>query len=118
MKGDFRAALARAQSDYEFYVQLHRDPATALAGWSLDPDERATLLDPQRLAEALQRRRATGRPAITIKISGSHDWVNRAAPQREDEVSEMVAHEVAAVQRAENEDERRESTLRLIQLIG
>lgn len=118
MRNDFKAALARVQSDYAFYIQCASDPATALAEYSLSPAERATLSDPERLADALKR--GTDMLGITITISGKHDWINRAAPQRdkENELDELIAREVESIKQADNDDERDESTLRLIYLLG
>jgi hypothetical protein len=119
MRHDFKAALARVHSDYAFYVHCQSDPESALADYELSPEERSALSDPDRLADALQRGRDAMRfPSITIKISGTHDWVNRAAPQKEGEVDELIAREVASIKRADNDDERGQSTLRLIQLLG
>jgi hypothetical protein len=118
MRDDFKAALARVQSDYAFFIQCQSDPATALAVYSLSPEERATLSDPERLADSLKRGSDKRPRAITITISGTHDWINRAAPQEENEVAELIAREVESVKRADNDDERGESTLRLIQLLG
>jgi hypothetical protein len=116
MRDDFQAALARVQSDYDFYIRCQSNPATALADYALSPEERAALSDPDRLADLLNRRRAPR--GLTITISGTHDWVNRAAPQKEDPVDELIAQEVESVKQADNDDERRESALRLIHLIG
>lgn len=119
MQDDFKAALARVQSDYAFYVQCQSDPATALADYSLSPEERAALSDPERLADSLKRGSDMRLPTITIKISGTHDWVNRAAPQKkQNQVDQLIAREVESVKRAENDDEREESTRRLMQLLG
>jgi hypothetical protein len=113
MRDDFKVTLARVQSDYAFYIRCESDPATALADYSLSAEERATLSDPERLADALKRA-----SDISITISGTHDWINRAAPEKENEVDELIAREVESVKRADNDDERGESTLRLIQLLG
>ena len=119
MRDDFKAALARVQGDYDFYVRCQTDPATALADYSLSPQECATLSDPERLAEALTPGSEMALPRITITISGKHDWVNRAAPTKQnDEVDELIAREVESLTRADSDDERDESALRLIQLLG
>jgi hypothetical protein len=117
MRDDFDAALARVQSDYAFYVQCQSDPATALTDYSLTSEERAALSDPERLADALKRGSDMARPSITIKISGTHDWVNRASPTKR-VADELIAQQVESVKNADNDDEREESTLRLIQLLG
>jgi hypothetical protein len=119
MANDFKAALARVQSDYAFYIQCQSDPATALADYALTTDERDALSDPEQLADALKRGSEAMRlPSITIKISGSHDWVNRAAIHNEEQFDDLIAREVEAVLSAENDDERDQSTLRLMQLLG
>ena len=118
MANDFRSALARTQGDYDFYVQCHTDPRTALAGYELTADERATLTDPDRLAESLRPGGILLRlPTITITISGSHDWVNVSAP-KSGNTSQMVALAAEAVRRATGAKAREESALRLIQAIG
>ncbi len=118
MRDDFKAALARVQSDYAFYIQCQSDPAMALADYSLSTEERATLSDPEKLASALKRGGDNRLPSITIKISGTHDWVNRTPPKKKSEVRGLIDRQVEAVKRAANDQEREESTLRLIQLIG
>lgn len=80
MLDDFKRALARVQSDYDFYVECQASPATALTGYDLSPEERSTLLDPEQLAAALEKGIGVHKlPPITIKICGTHDWINRAA---------------------------------------
>ncbi|MGW1957569.1 hypothetical protein ACWCPI_33260 [Streptomyces sp. NPDC001920] len=118
MRHGFKAAIARVQHDYAFYIHCQSDPETALASYSLSPEEQATFRDPQRLADALQQ--GSSMRSITIKISGTHDWINRAeahAPKQE-VVAELIAHEVESIRLAGNDDERRESTLRLVRLVG
>jgi|SRR3954471_19919154 hypothetical protein len=115
MRKNFKAALARVQSDYGFYIQCQSDPESALAGYSLSPEERATLGDATLLAEFLRR----GSRSISITISGTHDWVNSAAPDRKKDVDELIAREVESVRQAGDDDEARaESALRLVQLLG
>lgn len=118
MGRDFKGALDRVQRDYAFYIDCQLDPATALADYSLSSEEQATFRDPQRLTDALQERSSMRLPTITIKISGTHDWINRAAAVKQEDVTEMIAREVESVRRADNDEERRESTLRLLRLIG
>ena len=118
MGEDFKDALARIQSDYEFYIQCQLDPQVALIGYSLTSEEREALADPEALTAALTRGADLLRPSITIKISGTHDWVN-AAPQKESETDELaIASQVEAVKAARSEEQREESTLHLIQLMG
>jgi len=122
MRDDFKVVLARVQSDYSFYIQCQSDPAAALADYTLSPEERATLSDPEGLADALKRGSGIRMlPSITIKISGTHDWINpspRPKRREDDDVDELIAREVESVKRADSEDERGEATLRLIQLLG
>ncbi|MEV7739172.1 hypothetical protein AB0O75_45305 [Streptomyces sp. NPDC088921] len=118
MKRDFKAAIARVQHDYAFYIQCQSDPETALADYSLSLEEQAAFRDPQMLADALQQ--GTSMRSIVIKISGTHDWINRAEAQapKQEVVSELIAHEVESIRLAGNDDERRESALRLVRLVG
>jgi len=121
MLEDFKRALARVQSDYGFYIDCQTNPAAALTDYDLTADERATLSDPSKLGDVLMR--GTGvvnlRPSITIKISGTHDWVNRAAAPSDKPANEArVADEVQTLQRAQTADERRQSAFRLMGLIG
>jgi len=119
MQDDFKAALARVQSDYAFYIQCQSDPSSALEDYALTAEERAMLSDPERLAELLRPGGDLRPPsAISITISGTHDWVNRAAPRRKNQASDLVAGEVENVMQAGNDDERDEATLRLIRLLG
>lgn len=118
MPDGFRSALARTQSDYDFYVRCQTNPGRALAQYSLTADERATLTDPDRLAESLKPGGMLRLPTITITISGSHDWVNVAAPKGPDQTSQMVARAVDQVRRAVGIEAREESALRLVQLVG
>jgi hypothetical protein len=120
---DFKRALARVQSDYGFYIDCQANPAVALAGYQLSPDERATLTDPGKLGDLLMR--GIGilnlRPSITVTIKGKHDWVNRAAAAEAAGAGEretLVATEVDAIRRAQTNDERTGSIVRLLELIG
>jgi len=120
---DFKRALARVQSDYGFYIDCQANPAVALAGYDLSADERLTLGNPEKLADVLKRGIGVYRlPPITIKICGTHDWVNRAASMEaamEDGGREAkVATEVAAIRRASTDDERTGAVVRLMELIG
>lgn len=122
MLEDFKQALARVQGDYAFYIDCQANPAVALAGYDLTPDERSILSDPARLADVLMR--GVGivnlRP-ITVTISGKHDWVNRAP--RKMSVTETggdarVAGEVETITRARTDEERTGAAVRLMELIG
>jgi hypothetical protein len=122
MLDDFKLALGRVQSDYGFYIDCQANPAVALAGYDLSTDERSTLTDPRRLGDMLMRGGGVLnlRPSITVKISGSHDWVNRAAvgsPADADRGT-SVAAEVDAIRRAGTREERTGATVRLMELIG
>lgn len=118
MSEDFKRALARIQTDYSFYIDCQTNPAVALAGYDLSPDERSTLMDPEKLADMLVR-------GITITISGKHDWVNRAAPEKPEKKAReqadrdaSVATEVEAIKQARTDDERTRATVRLMELVG
>ena len=108
MLDDFKRALARVQSDYGFYIDCQANPAVALAGYDLSADERSALSDPVKLAGVL--RGGIGvEPApepITIKISGSHDWVNRARAKKttmaDVDLDAKVATEVEAIRQGEH----------------
>jgi hypothetical protein len=117
MAKDFKRALARVQRDYDFYVDCQLNPGEALKDYDLSPDERATLTDPEKLADALR----TG-VGIRITISGTHDWVNRAArssaSMAEPDHDRKVADEVKAVREAGSDEERTEAAVRLMELIG
>lgn len=117
MAKDFKRALARVQRDYDFYVDCQVNPGEALKDYDLSRDERATLTDPEKLAEALR----TG-VGVKITISGTHDWVNRT-PRKSASIAEpdhdrKVADEVKAVRGAGSDEERTEAAVRLMDLIG
>jgi hypothetical protein len=120
---DFKRALARVQADYGFYVDCQTNPTVALAGYDLSPDERSALSDPVKLADVLNRGIGISRiPSITVKISGSHDWVNRAAPKKnameKAERDAKVATEVKAIKKASTDEERTGAVVRLMALVG
>jgi hypothetical protein len=120
---DFKRALARVQSDYGFYIDCQANPALALAGYDLSPDERSALSDPVKLADVLKRGVGISRlRPITVKISGKHDWVNRAVlvdPATENADREAkVGLEVEAIKRASTDDERSDAVVRLMGLVG
>ncbi|MGA7135548.1 MAG: hypothetical protein WBZ15_25000 [Mycobacterium sp.] len=114
MQESFKAALARVQSDYDFYVGCQIDPDKTLADYDLSPDERSALSDPEKLADVLKPRGW----GITIKISGSHDWVNRTGPKKPNPKQEHIRREVEAIELAGTEKERTEAAVRLMELIG
>ena len=124
MLEDFKRALARVQSDYGFYIDCQTNPAVALAGYDLSPDERSTLIDSEKLGDMLIR--GVGvlnlRPSITVKISGTHDWVNRAGPKKTKmekvDRDAKIATEVEAIKRASTDDERTGAAVRLMELVG
>jgi hypothetical protein len=117
---DFTRALARVQSDYDFYVECHANPADALAGYDLTEDERSTLTDPVKLADVLKGGVGANRlRPITVTVKGKHDWVNRlASPNRPEATAGAVAREVDAVRRAGTHDGRVQAAVRLMGLIG
>lgn len=118
MLDSFKAALARIQSDYEFYIGCQTDPASTLAEYDLSPHEWSALTDPGELARMLQEDlRPRNIPSITVKISGRHDWVNRT-PKKKQQGQERVVLEVAAVKAASSDDERKKAALKLIERIG
>ena len=95
----------------------------ALAGYDLSPDERTALTDPAKLAAVLTGGIGIARlPSITIKISGSHDWVNRSGPTKKSMADvgrdATVVTQVEAIKRARTEEERTGAVLRLMELIG
>jgi hypothetical protein len=117
MLDSFKAALARVQSDYEFYIGCQTDPASTLAGYDLSPEERSALTDPGQLARVLNEDlRPRNIPSITVKISGRHDWVNRTPKTQPRQ--ERVVHEVAAIKAASSDKERSQAALKLIERIG
>jgi hypothetical protein len=123
MLPDFKRVLARVQSDYAFYIGCQTNPAVALAGYDLTADERSALSDPIKLADILKRGvGSTSRlPSITVKISGSHDWVNRAVATDRggaDAYATEIASEVTAIRSAADDAERTEAAVRLMDLIG
>lgn len=117
MLDSFKAALARIQSDYEFYIGCQTDPASTLAGYDLSPQERSSLNDPDQLARMLDEDlRPRNIPSITVKISGRHDWVNRAPKKQLRQ--QRVVHEVAAIKAASSDEERTQAALKLVERIG
>jgi hypothetical protein len=116
---DFKRALARVQSDFNFYIGCQMNPAVALEGYSLSADELATLTSPQQLSEVLAP--GLGISQLKITISGTHDWVNRARmealPDKADQDSKIVL-EVDAIKRAGTDGERTRAAVRLMELIG
>jgi hypothetical protein len=95
----------------------------ALAGYDLSPDERSALVDPEKLAGLLRGGIGVARlPSLTIKISGTHDWVNRTRPKKTlmeaDDHDAKVATEVDAITKASTDEERTGAVVRLMELIG
>lgn len=120
MLEDFKRALGRVQTDYEFYVQCQTAPAVALAGYDLSRDERAALSDPAMLAEVFEHGIGIDQLRFTITISGRHDWVNRAPrrPRVSGDDDTTIAKAVADVKDARASDERAQAVLRLMEEIG
>ena len=102
---DFTAVLDRVQGDYAFYVQVQTDPDGALAEYNLTEGERAALTNPKLLTDALENALPW---SITIKISGRHDWVNRAK-KRPPKRTTQIRHAAQLVLGAENATARRAS---------
>lgn len=126
MLEDFKKALARVQSDYGFYIGCQINPTLALAGYDLSPDERSALSDPESLADMLKRGIGiTQLRPITVKISGKHDWINRAVPvnlemaaiEKADRDAK-VALQVESIKQARTDDDRTRATVGLMELIG
>lgn len=121
MLEDFKRALTRVQSDYQFYIDCQTQPAFALAGYDLSADERSTLSDPVKLAEVLKGGVVSGLRGITVTISGKHDWVNRAASMTATEETDReakVVREVEAITQANTDEDRTEAAVRLMEQIG
>ena len=119
MLDDFKSALARVQRDFGFYIGCQTNPAAALAGYDLTPDERRAFVDPDALAGMLRGGIDVSRLKITI--SGTHDWINRAAvatPAVAADHDAKVASEVGAIRSAGSERERTGAVLRLLELLG
>ena len=117
MLDSFKSALARIQSDYEFYIGCQTDPVSTLADYDLSPEERSALTDPGQLDRMLKEDlRPRNIPSITVKISGRHDWVNRTPKKQA--MHEPVVFEVAAIKAASTEEERTRAALKLIERIG
>jgi hypothetical protein len=121
---DFKRALARVQTDYGFYVGCQTNPAVTLAGYDLTAEERSALLDPGKLADMLMRgvEALKLRAALTITISGTHDWVNSAAAKTPDlsrlDRDSGIATEVEAIKQASEDDERTKAAVRLMELLS
>jgi hypothetical protein len=122
MLDDFRRALARVQSDYDFYIDCQANPVVALAGYDLSANERSALIDPEKLAHLLEQAGGVKFPPLTITICGRHDWVNRAVPlnevMKDTDRDAHVASEVDAIRRASTGEERTDAIVRLMELIG
>jgi hypothetical protein len=119
MLKDFKAALAKVQSNYGFYIDCQTDPALALAGYDLSSDERSALSDPVKLADVLRPR--VGLSPFKITISGTHDWVNRAGPVRPrtgKKLEARIEHELDTIRHASTDEERTGAALRLMELLG
>jgi hypothetical protein len=119
MMASFTEALARVQSDFDFYVACQTDPDAALAEYDLSADERAALTDPDVLAGVLKKElMPRNRPSITVKISGTHDWVNRTKkpPRRLDQ--KRIEREVQAIEGAATDEDRTLAAVRLMELLG
>ena len=115
----FKAALARVQTDYDFYIGCQTNPDATLAGYDLSLDERRALSNPNLLADVLKKGvRPRNAPSITVKISGTHDWVNRTKKPTKKTDAARIQREVAAIEQASTDEERTRATVRLMELIG
>jgi hypothetical protein len=121
MINDFKAALARVQDDYDFYLSCRTNPQVALADYDLTAEERAALTDPDQLADVLRKTlMPRNRPSITIKISGTHDWVNRTRkpkPKPPTTQSDEIQREVSVIRGAGSSQERTDAAVRLMELL-
>lgn len=119
MIDSFKSALARVQTDYDFYIGCQTDPDATLADYDLSSDERAALSDPDLLADVLKTRlRPRNARSITVKISGTHDWVNRTKKPPKKTNAARIQREVAAIGQASTDEERTSAAVRLMELIG
>jgi hypothetical protein len=115
----FKAALARVQTDYDFYIGCQTDPDATLADYALSPDERLALSNPDLLAEVLKKGVGSRNArSITVKISGTHDWVNRTKKPPKQTNAAQIQREVAAIEQASTDEERTRAAVRLMELIG
>jgi hypothetical protein len=119
MIASFTAALARVQNDFDFYVGCQTDPDATLAEYDLSAAERAALTDPDVLADVLKKGlMPRNRPSITVKISGTHDWVNRTKkPQRKVDEA-RIQREVQTIRDSVTDEDRTQAAVRLMELIG
>lgn len=120
---DVRAVLRRAQTDDDFYHQLRRDPAAALAGYPLTEEEQGALVRQDRsLYRYLVPEPAVPERAISIviTITGEHDWINVFRAPGGEGMPPAVTEQAAATARrvlgAEG-GERVEMLLTLLQLL-
>ena len=83
MLEDFKRALARVQSDYGFYIELPDQSRRGARGLRPERGRAVGVERPRELADVLK-----GGIGITqlgrsrSRSPGTHDWVNRAAPER------------------------------------
>jgi len=120
MLEDFKRALTRVQGDYQFYVDCQANPVAALASYDLTADELSVLSNPRKLAAVLHRGIGVDqfRFSFIITISGTHDWVNRVAPDDKPTDKATIATDIEAIKQAPAGDERTQAVLRLIEQIG
>ena len=127
MLDSFKAALARVQSDYEFFIGCQTDPTSTLTGYDLSPEERSALTDPVELARMLEEDLGPpNNPSITVEISGGQNWINPELhnfrsgrdASKEKTPQERFVDEAAAVKAASSDEERSQAALKLIERIG
>ena len=125
MSAELKRVLARVQTDYSFFIECQTNPDVALADFDLSAAERSILTDPDKLTDMIMRGNGevTPQAAISVTISGTHDWVN-VAPQPEEkgldtaEHHALIAAQIEAVKRAETDDERKAAVARLVESVG
>jgi hypothetical protein len=125
LSAELKRALTRVQTDYSFFIECQTNPDAALADFDLSGAERSILTDPDKLTDMIMRGNGevTPQAAISVTISGTHDWVN-VAPQPDEkglntaEHHALIAAQIEAVKRAGTDDERKAAVARLVELVG
>jgi hypothetical protein len=117
MLESFKAALARAQSDYDFYIGCQTDPESTLADYDLSHDERAALTNPDRLAEVLKQASSAQCAEHHRQISGPRLGESPEEATEEDEPA-AIRRQVEEIEQAKTKDERTKAAISLMELIG
>jgi hypothetical protein len=117
---DFKRALARVQSDFDFFVDCQARPAAALAGYDLTGEERLALTDAEKLADVLTK----GMNKLIITFSGRHDWINRTREptQMAGEIADVdrqakLIGAARAVKRARTDEARMQASVTMMELM-